>query len=119
MPARRFPRPGRSLSHNNDEKLLRLPLRSRTAKRHRIGGDDLLADRPQRDPGQFQMRPGKRNADNGQRQSVCPHNSHDFGEIVSARQATGRPRVQTAKPPGVPTAKGLPCPIPTGRAAGG
>ena len=40
----------------------------RMAERHRIGGDDLLADRPQRDPGKLQMRPGKGNADDSHRE---------------------------------------------------
>src|SRR3974390_41517 len=48
-------------SQSVDERTRALALRGRTAKRHRIGGDNLLADRPQRDPGKFQMRPGKRN----------------------------------------------------------
>src|ERR1700734_3394356 len=36
--------------------------------RRRIGRHDLLADRPQRDAGKLQMRPGERNADDGDRQ---------------------------------------------------
>ena len=56
------------------------PLRSRTAKRHRISGDDLLADRPQRDASKFQMRPGERDADDR-------HREHDRGDEMAERQS--------------------------------
>src|SRR6516164_8430276 len=51
----------------------------RMAERHRIGGDDLLADRPQRDPGKLQMRPGKGNADDS-------HREYDRGDEMAERQ---------------------------------
>src|SRR5580700_2430264 len=48
-------------------------------QRRIVGIDDRFADRPQRDAGKFQMRPGERNADDGD-------GEQDGGEEMAERQ---------------------------------